>query len=315
MAAGHLTKKIPLASPSETVGEVRRRIERTTEDFATINYIYVIDEDEKLVGVVSLRRLLTAGSEKRLSTLMTETIVSAHESTPLQKISVLAVRHNIKAIPIVDHQHRLVGVVPNDIILSTLYYKMRATLLRSAGIHPNHTESILEMSLFTAFRHRILWIIVGLFGGLLAAGVVEGFSSTLQRDVGLAAFIPLVVYIGTAVGAQTQTLFIRDIAAEGVLPLRYALRQLAVSLLLALASGAVAYSVIGIILQSFSLGAIIAVSSIAGIMVASVIGLVIPSVLSFVKLDPADGSGPFATILTDITSVSIYFAVASLLIF
>lgn len=311
----HVTKKIPITTPSETVGSIRRTIEQNTDNYTTINYVYVVDAEHKLVGVLSLRHLLAAHSDTKIAQLIPKSVVVAHEDTPLEKVAVLAVQHNIKAIPIVDSQHRLVGVVPNDVILGTLYHKMRATLLRSAGIHPNHTESILELSLFTAFRHRILWIVVGLFGGLLAAGIVESFSATLSQDLVLAAFIPLVVYIGDAVGTQTQTLYVRDVASEGALPLSYVIRQLIVSLLLSVTSGVVVLGIVSVFFHSLPLGMIIALSTMAGIMVASVIGIAIPYVLFLLNQDPADGSGPFATILTDIASVAIYFAVASLFVF
>ncbi len=164
-------------------------------------------------------------------------------------------------------------------------------------------------------KERIPWLFFGLFGGIFAAQLVSFFETPLKGHFILAAFIPLMVYMADAVGAQSQTLFIRRLIIDYELNIKkYLFREIKVSFLIAL--------VLGIILSLISLiwfsapvliGFILGISLFLTIIFASLIAILIPCLLNFLKKDPAVGAGPVATIIRDVSSLLIYFLIASLL--
>jgi len=163
-------------------------------------------------------------------------------------------------------------------------------------------------------KRRLPWLLIGLAGGILAAWILGFFEELLTEKVILAMFIPVIAYMSNAVGIQTQTLFIRDIALEKELPWKkYIFRQLTSCLIIGLICSAVFFAVVLLGWDTW-LGFVLGVSMLITIMVASFWSLFIPRLLYKMKVDPALGSGPFATVVQDILSIIIYFAIASWLL-
>jgi magnesium transporter len=212
---------------------------------------------------------------------------------------------------------RFLGIIPSDQIHKILYEEHKEDMLKSVGIITYSTaiDDSLDSSVVQAFIRRVPWIMLGTLGGLLLAGIIGVFENTLKDNLVLAAFIPLVVYVSAAVGAQTQILFIRDLALNGKMSiLSYALKQMFTTFLIAVTSGIFITVIVAVFWQTYYLGLIIGLAATASIIFSVLIAMLVPYLLNTYKQDPANGSGPFATIIQDAASVVIYFAIASFLL-
>ncbi len=317
--AGHrMVKDIPIARTDQSLSEVRAMIEHHAAKFNTINYVYVTDDQKKLIGVLSLRNLfLHPGNALAGNVCKNTSLVTIKPDAHQERAAYLALKNNIKAIPVVDEKHRLLGEVGNDAIMSILYTEMHEDVLRMAGIgHAGGLQSnVLELPLLTSIRHRLPWLLIGLAGGLLAAKIIGLFEATLEANLMLAAFIPLIVYMSSAVGTQMEAYIIRDVALDHVVSFgRYLFRHFlivaAMSVLLA-----VLLSLISIFLYGQPrIGLVLGVSLFISVLSSVVTGLIIPYLFSKLRMDPADASGPIATIAQDTISILIYFGVANALL-
>lgn len=313
--AGKLvTSFIHLASDTETIADVRQRLFESSSAFNSNNDVYVIDKERKLVGVFPIIESLRLDPMTPIKKIMQTDLIVGHPHSDREHIAHLALKNNIKAVPIVDKDSRFLGIVPSDQILRTLYQELREDFLKAAGIVPQSEtfEDQLSMNTLTSFIHRLPWILLGLFGGMAAARIVGIFEHTLTENLILAAFIPLIVYMSDAVGTQTQTLFIRDLAFNCHLPIvRYTLKQTYISALIAAICGVATWLMVFIFWHESYLGIVIGVATTISILLSTFIAIAIPYLLHLFKQDPADGSGPFATVLQDIFSIIIYFLIAT----
>ena len=178
-----------------------------------------------------------------------------------------------------------------------------------------HADNVMRMSTKTALIHRTPWLLIGLFGGIFSAKIVEFFETTLQRNIILAAFIPLIVYMADAVGTQMESFIIRDAAIHPKLNFtKYLFKQIfVVSMMGVLISGSL-FLISLYLYNNVSVSLTLALSLFFAILSSVVTGLIIPFLFERTRLDPANASGPIATIIQDILSVSIYFFIASVIL-
>jgi magnesium transporter len=310
-----LATNIPIARPDQTIGDVERLLLKNTDQFETINYIYIVSH-KKLVGVLSVKELFRSPKTARVRDLMHRDLISMTEDRPLHEAAWLALRHDIKAIPIIDRRQKFVGVIPSDMILHMLHRRQVDELLRTAGLHstdPAHL--LLHERVLPYLTHRLPWLLIGLAGGLAGAGIVHSFSKALEAELLLAAFIPAIAYMADAVGTQTQTILIRSLAIEQHLNMRrYLLRESITGAFIATILGSIAYVTVmlwgGRNLVPFVVGSSIAIS----VLLAMIVAVSLPLILRRLDWDPAVASGPFATVLRDILSLTIYFTIANVLL-
>lgn len=313
-SAGRLmTNKVPIADAKMTIADIKKMLLNKTKDFETINYIYVVDKNKKLKGVISIKDVFCFSKTTPVAEIMTKDIVTARAYTDQERVALLALQHNLKAIPVVNKEYYILGVVPSDVILNILYNEDIEDALRSAGVSKlkNPAVSIIKASATVHFRKRLPWLILGLFGGMFAALVVSFFEEVLRVRLALAAFIPAVVYMADAVGAQTQIIFIRSMALDNKLNLKkYIWREVRVNLLLALVLGVIISVVSLLWWKSSLLSMIFGISIFLTILMAMTVAIFLPWLFSKFKYDPAIASGPFATVVRDILSLLIYFSIA-----
>ena len=316
-AGRRMISNIPTALPEERILDIRKRLFEKAQEFETLNYIYIVDRGGKLVGVLSLKEVFQKPEETKTEDLMIREVVKTHPYTDQEKVAILALRYNLKSIPVVDKEERLLGIVTSDVILEILHSENIEDILRFAGISKYNTfaAKVLQApaGILTKLRHP--WLILGLFGGLFAAQIVNFFESSLKTNFILAAFIPLIVYMADAVGTQTETLFIRSLAIDYRLNVRnYFFKEIKVSLFIALTLGVLLALISFLWLGLPHIGVILGVSLFFTIVVAFFLGLLVPHLLNKFKKDPAIGSGPIGTIIRDILSLIIYFSIASLML-
>lgn len=313
-----MTAAVPTAHEDSTMGEIHESLKKKGSNFKTINYIYVLDNRKHLVGVLSVRDVfMHPFSKKAKDVAKKSSLIYLHPEASQERAAYLALQHNIKAIPVIDKDHLFLGEITADSILTILHKEMHEDTLRRAGIgHAADMKSaIFTLPIHTSIRHRIPWLILGLLGGLLAAKVVGFFEEILSTNLVLAAFIPLIVYMSDAVGTQMEAYIIRDLAVEGSIPFgKYLARHLLVVFCIATIIAALLMVSYSILTGQIHLAAVLSIALFIAILSSVCTGLIIPYTLSKFGVDPADSSGPVATIIQDILSIVIYFSIAQLLL-
>ncbi len=311
-AGFYLNDKVPVVLKNKTVADVEELIKNRVSSFETINYIYVVNNQQNLLGVFSIKELFKADKKIRLIDLIKKELVYAYASTSQERVASLALRHSLKAVPIVNRQKHFLGVVASDDILKILDEELTDNILKLGGISENHKENVFSLSIAKSIKHRLPWLIIGLFGGIFTASLVANFEEVLSQNLILAAFIPLLVYMSGAVSAQMQTFIIRDLFLNHHLKfLKYFLRQAIIVSSIGLIISLLLYFISYLLYQQASLSFILSLSLLLSIISALITGLIFPYIFNRLKLDPADISGPIATIIQDIFSILLYFLIAS----
>ncbi len=284
----------------------------------TIHYIYVLDDDGRLQGLCSVRELYGADTEQKIEKILrTKNLCSALPEAHSERVAYMALRCNVKAVPILDANRVFLGVVSADSIFHILHRRSHRHLLRRTGMHSAHPEfaSILTLPIYRSVLFRLPWLMIGLGGGLVTAWLVGSFEAVLERHLLLAAFIPLMVYMSDAIRTQMESFIIRDAAMDEELPfLRYIWRQVCVTVLMA---AVFAFSLgLGVWLWHgvFGVAAVLCLSLFLAVCSSVCTGILVPYAFLRSSWDPANASGPIGTIIQDFLSIFIYFTVASLLL-
>lgn len=300
---------------NDTVSKVKALLQTSAKEFESIGYVYIVDESNVLIGVVSLKHILQSLDNTVLETIMDTDVVSLPFHSHQERAIYLALEHGIKAIPVVDNNKRLLGIVTHKTILSIFHHEFRKDILTSGGVH--HTKEIesIETPVSKLVRARLPSLLLGLIGGLVAAAIVTSFEGLLNSYIVLASFIPAIVYLTDAVGTQSQTLVVRLIALEPKFSMhRYLLRELKIGLALG-ASFAALLFIIGIFGWGESnLAAIIGISIFISMVFQTFFAAYFSIILQKLRFDPAIASGPIATIISDVTTIAIYFGIATILL-
>jgi magnesium transporter len=314
--AGRLmTNAVPTAHEHSHVRDVLGNVRARAHEYESINYIYIVTGAHELRGVVSLKELMRMEEDATLHECTKRTLILAHPHTDQERLANLALKHNIKAVPVVSKTHEFLGVVCADTISDILHKEHTEDVMRFAGVSHSEfdTSLLLHTSIFTHVRSRAPWLVIGLLGGMFAAFVVGFFESTLADQLLLVAFIPAIVYIADAVGSQTQMLFIRALTIDADLRVRnYLLREISVNIVLAFILSVLIYSISYVWLSSTLVSTIVSVSIFLTVGVSVLVAILLPWLLTKCKQDPAVASGPIATVLRDIMSLCVYLGVATL---
>lgn len=311
-----MVSDVPTSLSGQYVFEVKNAVLKNVEHFATVNYIYILDSEKRLEGVLSVRELFRAEEKKKISEIMTGNPVVLHPHSDQERAVVLALRRNIKAVPVVNQDKKFLGVIPSDVILHILHSEHAEDLLHAAGVQKSFEElsSLDKENISALFKRRIPWLLLGLGAGFLAALIIQFFRPVLEAEIFLAAFIPAIVYLSDAVGNQTQVLFIRNLTFQELFKLKfYVWREFRIGMLLALTLGSAFALLGGLVSQSFTIALILAITLLFSVLVAMITAIAIPLLLLRFKQDPAIASGPFSTAVRDISSLIVYFSVASLM--
>ncbi len=312
-----LTTAVPTILLGTKINEVETMLREGTRTWETINYLYVLNNRQELQGVISIKEVFRAPQAKIVDELMVRDVITVRAHSDQERVAMLAIKHSLKAVPVVDKDNHFLGIVPSDTILNILNSEAAEDVLRLAGIHPARDQvfSVIKASIFTHLHKRLPWLILGIIGGLGAAVLVGFFEDSLKANLLLAAFIPTIVYIGDSVGNQAQTLVIRSLAVEGKIRLfSYLKKEALVTLGIALTLSLLVGAAILLLWQSPFVALTLTVAVFATIIAAVTIGVGLPYAFGQLKLDPAIASGPFATVIRDIVSILIYFSTAHVIL-
>jgi magnesium transporter len=275
-------------------------------------YLYVVDARRHLVGVTSLRRLLLVSPETPLKRIMTPDVFSVRVDTDQEEAARLVASYNLLAIPVVDEENKLAGVVTVDDVIDVLKDEATEDLYRLAGVSGDER---VETPAFEALRKRLPWLGINLVTAFLAASVVAAFEGTIQQATALAVFMPIVAGMGGNAATQTLTVIVRGLAL-GELSWANArkalLKEATIGLGNGVALGVVAALVAWVTKGNPVLGLILGMAMVCNMLVASTAGTMVPLGLKAMKVDPALASSVFITTFTDVVGFASFLGLATI---
>jgi magnesium transporter len=307
-AAAHAFMQVPVVSPGQRAQDVRLQLER--QPYECASHI-VVCEDGQFRGIVRIEELLPAAPDERISDLMDSEAPVVAPGTDQEIAAWKAARHEESALSVVDGEGKFVGIIPPHRLLAVLLSEHEEDLSRIGGFtkSTNNARLSSEEPVQRRFRHRVPWLLVGLLGALLSADIVGWFESQLQSTVMLAFFIPGIVYLADAVGTQTETVVVRGLSV-GVTMRRMVRREMLAGLAIGVALALVAYPLVLWRWHHADIALCVGLAVFAACSTATMAAMTLPWLLDSLGLDPAFGSGPLATVIQDLLSILIYFAIA-----
>jgi magnesium transporter len=279
-----------------------------------IFYLYVVDRDGHLVGVTSLRQLLLSKPELALSEIMQHSVIKANVDDDQDEVAALASRYDLLAVPVVDDQNRLVGIVTVDDIIDVVQEEANEDLFKLAG--SSESELLYEERTFRIAGLRLPSLLVSA-AGLLATGLLlQYYQMRLQDALFLLAFVPVIMGLGGSIGSQTSTVAVRalgagDLAAGEGRVATFLGRQLRVAALLGVACGLLVGAVALLLNRSPRVGVVVGGALFAAILVSAALGALLPLALERLGFDPARVSGPILSAVNDVLGIVIYFTLAA----
>lgn len=312
-AASHMVMDIPRATADTLVKTVIQSLRG--HKFECADTVFVTDAEGRLEGIVRINDLLADG-ERQIVEIMEPEHEAVRCGDDQEQIAMLAMELNMIAVPVVDDDARLIGAVPPEALFRILRAEHMEDLQRLAGITPYEKGPVvaLDAPLHDRFRRRLPWLIFGLLASSVITFVMAEFEQTLEANVAVAFFIPALVYIAGAIGAQAVSVAVRGLSAESISITGLLHDELiigtAIGASLGLISSIMVLAVFGDSILSLAVG----LAVLGGGAVSSVIGFGLPWIFVRFGSDPALGSGPICTIIQDVASLFIYFVLASALI-
>jgi len=308
--AEHATARVPVAGPSERVGDVRELL--VGQRYECASHIVVCEADQFL-GMVTIEDLLCAAADAKVESLLSRRAPAVAPGVDQEVAAWRAVRHGESALPVVDRHGHFAGIIPPHRLLAVLLSEHEEDLSRYGGFlrTTSVARTTSEEPVQRRFRHRLPWLLLGLGGALLAADLVASFETHLQSNVMLAFFIPGIVYLADAVGTQTETVVVRGLSL-GIPMRRMVGRELLADILIGMTLAAVALPFVWWRWNDAGLVLSIGLSVFAACSTATLAAMMLPWLFDAFALDPAFGSGPLATVIQDLLSIWIYLSVTAL---
>ena len=313
-AGGLMTPHVITLRANATVGQALTLLRQMhpVEDLSY--YLYVTESDDRLVGVISLRQLVTADLTTPLSQIMHGDVISVPVDTDQEEVARVLSRYGLLSIPTVDAEGRLVGAITADDVIDVIQEEATEDIYHLAGLD---ADERVDQSVLTTSRQRLTWLLVNLPTAMLAGAVVSQFEGTVQKVAVLAVFMPIIAGMGGNAGIQTLTLIVRSIAL-GEISLRDSWRTLGREALVGLVNGCafgIVIGVIGLLWKGLPiLGLVAGVAMLANMIAAAVAGTLVPLTLRRFGADPALASGVIVTTFTDVTGYGCFLGLATLLI-
>jgi magnesium transporter len=277
----------------------------------TISEIYVVDDSWRLLDAIELAAFVLADPDERVASIMDRSYASVFAHADRERAVELIARYDRYALPVVDSDGVLVGIVTIDDLLDVAEEEATEDFQRAAAIEPLAT-SYREASIWRLYRKRIGWLVALVLVALLSSAVIAAFEATLERVIALAFFIPLLIGAGGNTGAQSATLVVRGLAT-GDVKLRQWTRAVGKELVVGLALGATmgaASTVLGTLRGGVEVGIIVGLTMACIVLAANLVGGTLPFLLTRAGLDPAVASSPLIATIMDALGLLIYFAIA-----
>ena len=313
-AGGLMSTEVATLPAALAAGEAIEALRRLHEHLEHLSYVYVVDPEDRLIGVLSFRELVFARPGTALEEVMVPDPVAVRPETDRAEIAELVQRYNLLAVPVVDHRGLLLGIVTIDDVIEEVQQEATEDIATMVGAGKGET---IYTSVAHSVRSRLPWTAVNLATALLVAAVVSRFEPVISRLAVLAAYMPVVASVGGNSGAQSQAVVIRAMAVDTI-PTHWVRRVMLRSGLVGLFNGLAVGALSGVIAALFThqprIGLVISLAALANLVVANLVGSGIPIMLDKLGKDPALASNIFMTMITDLVGFGGFLAIATVML-
>jgi magnesium transporter len=317
-AAGLMTTRYLAIRPNLKVAQALAWVRKNMQNVETVYYIYVLDPLKRLLGVVSLRDLMAAEDEDLVQNVMVKEVINVSQDTDQEEVAKILETYDLLALPVVDHYHRLLGIVTFDDIIDVIREEQTEDIYKMSAVSASR-ETYLESSVFALMRRRIPWLIILLLAATITTNVIAAYRHVLEAAVVLAFFIPIVTGTGGNSGTQSATLMIRGLAT-GELRFQDLWRIVGKEVLVAILIG-VCLGILTVVRAvllppevTFNEALAVGTAMVFVVIVATLVGALAPLLISRLGLDPTVMAGPLMATLIDVSGLTIYFETAKLLL-
>ena len=314
-AGGIMTTEFTALPFALNVADAIQRLRQIAPDAETIYYVYVVDDEKRLAGVVSLRELFAAKDSVLVKDIMRKNVINVHVDMDQEEVARVVSKYDLLAVPVVDEGQHLLGIITVDDILDVVEEEATEDIYKLVGTSEVEGKDFLDATAFHVAGKRLPWLVISLLGGLVTGGVINFFEMTLHKVFALALFIPVIMDMGGNVGTQSSTVFVRGLAT-GEIEIsevwRYFFREVKIGFTMGLVTGGMLAAAATIWQPAIvNLGLVVGLTMFATVTLAAVIGTLIPMIFNNYGIDPAITAGPFVTTIKDVTGLLIYFLVAN----
>lgn len=314
-AGAVMTSDYATLRPEMTAPEALEALRQQALDSETVYSAYIVDIDHKLLGVLALRELLIARAQQTVGELMDGDPVAIVATADRDTAAQLIARYDLIALPVLDAEGRLVGIVTQDDAMDVAEEQATEDLYKASTVRPIE-GTVSEVGFGTLYRARIYWLVLLVFGNIFSGAGIAAFEDTIADNMALLFFLPLLIGSGGNAGAQSATLMVRALAIGDVGPDdwgRMLGREFGIGLALGLTM-ALAVSPIGIFRAGWEVTQVVVVAMVIIVVMGAIVGMSLPFILSRFRMDPATASGPLVASICDVLGVLIYFGIATLLL-
>ncbi|MBK6833862.1 MAG: magnesium transporter [Bacteroidetes bacterium] len=312
-AGSLMAKELVSVYAHETVSACIEEIRQQTDNVDVMYAVYVVDEKERLIGMLSLKKLVISPPSALIQDIFDSEIISVKTHTDTGEISDIMRKYDLVVLPVVDTFGRLVGRITIDDVVDVIREEAEKDIQRMSGISDDvdSSDKIWRLS-----RARIPWLLVGMCGGIIGSRIISSYEGQIQIHPEMAFFIPLIGAMGGNVGVQSSAIIVQGLANntlkdEKLVP--KLMKELGVGLINGLICSSLIFGYNILISDSFQLASVVSIALITVILFASFLGTFVPLTLYRFKINPALATGPFVTTLNDILGITIYFLVGRML--
>ncbi len=312
-AGSLMAKELVSVYAHETVTACIDEIRRQTENVDVMYAVYVVDDNEKLIGMLSLKKLIISHPLALIEEIYDPDVISVKTSTPSEDVGELIQKYDLVVLPVVDQLGRLVGRITIDDVMDVMREEAEKDIQLMSGITDDVDSND---SLWRLSRARIPWLLVGMGGGIIGSRIIGSYEQQIQLRPEMAFFIPLIGATGGNVGVQSSAIIVQGLASNTLVLDRIApklFKELGVGLINGMICSGLILGYNLLINESWALAATVSVALFTVILCASFLGTFVPLTMHRFKVNPALATGPFVTTLNDIIGISIYFLVGRLL--
>jgi magnesium transporter len=303
-------------SPDLNMTQAIKQIRAIATDRETVYLIYVVNAQGKLLGVVSLREIILAEPEQTIAEVMSTDLIVGDVNEDQESIAEKLHYYDFIALPIVDEQQRLLGIVTYDDAMDVVTEEATEDFLKSSAVSSSPKMSIKTAPINYLYKKRVFWLVILVFGSLLSGFGIAHFEDIIAKNIVLVFFLPLLVGSGGNAGSQSATLMVRALAT-GDVHLKDWMYLIGRESLVGLCLGgtmAIAVSILGYFRGDAMVALVLALSMMGIVLMGCLIGMSLPFILNRLKLDPASASAPLVTSICDATGVIVYLCIASIIL-
>lgn len=313
-AGGLMTSAEVVLHKDITVDEALEHLRTVGPDTESIYYLFVVDDQVRLMGVVSLRQLVVADPSTHIEAILDRDVISVQAGIDQEEAARLMLRYDLLALPVVDEQNHLLGVITHDDLVDVLEEEATEDIFRLGGVPEEQPPDI---SFSAALKTRLPWLVLNLGTAMASATVLSLFEETIAQIAVVTAFFPMVAGVSGSAGTQTLTVIVRGLAL-GELETRDALRALIREVGIGLSNGLALGILVGVLAMiwkgTFLLGFVVGIATLLNMITAGLAGVLVPMGMQRLKADPALASPVLVTTLTDTLGYLVYLSIATVVL-